>query len=281
MIYPMLAHKYAPKKVTYPCFVQPKLNGVRGIFLPQGQFQSRGGETWNTPVVQHALSSLTALKFFLDGEFYKHGMSLQNINSRIGVKNNNAHAESHLIQFCIFDVMVDAPFWRRALILNTLKKRLSESTSVRIVKTREVVSETEADYFYNQWKNHEGFEGMMYRDANAVYGFKSRCGNQENRWNCLLKRKEMVDMEATIVGFNEMICGTTGEPKGTLGSFDLQTPLGVTFSAGSGLTNELRDKFWAIGPDAMYGVKVRVNYEMLSDGGTPLKPIIDLVDFTV
>ena len=279
MIFPMLAHKYAPKKISYPCFVQPKLNGVRGIYLPQGQFQSRGGETWNRPVVQHALSSLTALKFFLDGEFYKHGMSLQNINSRIAVTRNAAHAESNLIQFCVFDVMLDVPFYKRALILNKLKERLEDCAAVRIVKTREIVSETEGEYFYNQWKNIEGFEGMMYRDANAVYGFKSRCGNQDNRWNYLLKRKEMVDMEATIVEFNEMVCGKTGDLKGTLGSFELKTPLGVQFSAGSGLTDDLRRAFWAAGIDAMFGVKVRIHYEMLSDDGKPLKPIIDLVDF--
>jgi len=279
MIKPMTAHKYAPGKVSYPCFVQPKLNGVRGVYIPPGNFQSRYGEVWNSPVIAHSLSALTGLSFHLDGEFYLHGMSLQNINSRIGVVRNLPHAESTLIDFCIFDVMLDMPFHKRLLVLNRLKEKLADKTGVRVVKTEEVSSPVEADFWYNKWKNEENFEGMMYRDANAVYGFAHRCGNKDNRWNYLLKRKEMMDAIGTIVGFNEMICGTTGQPKGTLGSFEITTDAGARFSAGSGLTHGLRAKYWAIGEEQMAGTRVSYSYEMLSDSGVPLKPIIDLVHY--
>ena len=280
MTKPMLAHKYVPSKVTFPCFVQPKLNGVRGLFIPihdKPYFQSRYGEIWNSPVVAHSLMALTGQKFHLDGEFYRHGMSLQNINSRIGVVRNHPHDESHLIDFNIFDVMVDSPFWKRALILHKLAGILEDATGVKVVKTREVTSETEADYLYNQWKNLDGYEGMMYRDANATYGFSHRCGNKDNRWNCLLKRKEMLDDDATIIGFNEMIDGTTGKSKDTLGSFNLMSRWGTTFSAGSGLTHSQREEYWRVGEERMRGTKVHYRYEMLSDSKIPLKPIIELV----
>jgi ATP-dependent DNA ligase len=280
----MLAHKYVPSKVTFPCFVQPKLNGVRGLYIPRSEagdrgsiFQSRYGEVWNHAVVAHAFRALTAQRFHLDGEFYRHGMSLQNINSRIGVVRNQPHVESTLIDFNIFDVMTDSPFWKRALMLNRLAEMLRDVAGVQVVKTCEVTSESEADYLYNQWKNLDGYEGMMYRDANATYGFSHRCGNKDNRWNCLLKRKEMLDDDAYITGFNEMICGTTGKPKDTLGSFNLMSRWGTTFSAGSGLTHSQREEYWKLGEERMKGTQVHYRYEMLSDSKVPLKPIIELV----
>ncbi len=286
MIKPMTAHKYAPNKVSFPCFVQPKLNGVRGIYVPRTEsgeygpyFQSRYGEIWNSPVVAHSLMPLTQQKFHLDGEFYRHGMSLQAINSRIGVVRNGPHVESTLISFHVFDVILDVPFYRRKLVLDKLHSMYAEETGIEIVGTVEVASAVEADYWYNKWKHQDEFEGMMYRDADAVYGYAHRCGNKDNRWNYLLKRKEMQDLVAKIVGFREMIAGDTGEPKGTLGAFELRAPNGAIFTAGSGLTDKDRARYWALGVDRMLGTDVRINFEMLSDNGTPLKPIVDLVDF--
>lgn len=204
-------------------------------------------------------------------------MSLQQINSRIGVTRKSPHEESEKIKFCIFDVIVDEPFFRRRLILVRLKEILYNEESVSVVKTEEVTSELEADHFYNKWKNVEGFEGMMYRDSNAHYGFASRCGNKENRWHCLLKRKEMLDLNATVVGLKQML-DKNGVPKDTLGSFELQAENGAIFSAGSGLNDVDRLCYWRAG-DVMLGTRVRVRFEMLSDGGTPLKPIIECVEY--
>jgi ATP-dependent DNA ligase len=276
-IKPMLAHKYRPDKVTFPCFVQPKLNGVRGIYVPGRHFQSRYGEIWHPSVTANMFMSLTGLQFYCDGEFYKHGMSLQQINSRVSVIRNAPHPEGDQVKFYIFDVIVDAPFHRRNLVLRELSKRFEIHPHIGVVKTMEVSSALEADYFYNQWKNVEGFEGMMYRDANAPYGFAARCGNKENRWNCLLKRKEMMDLDAIIVGLNQLV-NKDGVLQPKLGSFQLKAPNGALFSAGSGLTDTQRVAYWNVGDD-MLGMRVRVHFEMLSDNGTPLKPIIECVDY--
>lgn len=273
----MLAHKFAPHKVVYPCFVQPKLNGVRGIYLPKRHFQSRYGEIWSPSVVEHAFKALSGINFHLDGEFYKHGMSLQQINSRIGVIRNSPHVESKLIKFCIFDIILDEPFYRRVLALNKLREMFKDNESVKVVKTFEITSESEADYYYKKFKHDEEFEGMMYRTAAAPYGFASRCGNQENRWNYLLKRKEMVDMYATIVALYPEIDSKTNEPKERLGAFELQNERGVYFRAGSGLTHQQRELYWKLG-NQMIGVRVRIKYEMNSDSGIPLKPIIECVE---
>jgi ATP-dependent DNA ligase len=279
MIRPMLAHKYDPSRITYPCFVQPKLNGIRGVYdpRPSPHFQSRYGERWSQSVVQHSLSPLTRLgNVFLDGEFYRHGMSLQEINSRIAVTRCAPHKESALISFHVFDVITRKPFRERALLLNRLSQEYAGCEGVAIVETREVFTSQEADFWYNQWKNLQGFEGIMYRLADATYGLESQCGNKENRWWCIQKRKERVDMDATIIGVEEMLDSETKEPKGTLGSFWFRADNEVVFSAGSGLTMVQRAKYWS-DPDAVIGKRARIEYEMLSDGGKPLKPTIACV----
>lgn len=272
----MLAHKYKRDKITYPCHVQPKLNGVRGIYVPGRHFQSRYGEIWNPAVVSHVFMPLTGLQFYLDGEFYCHGMSLQNINSRIGVVRNKPHAESAQIEFHVFDVIVDAPFHRRLKVLEALRKRFDDVTSVHVVQTEEVFSDYEADHWYRLWKGQE-YEGMMYRDSSAHYGFAARCGNKENRWNCLLKRKETQDLDAVVVGFNQEH-DQYGKALDSLGSFQLRAPNGAVFSAGSGLRREQRIIYWKQ-QEFMLGVNVKIKYEMLSDGGVPLKPIIECVEY--
>jgi len=278
MIKPMLAFHYNPSHVSYPCFVQPKLNGVRGIYDPRSpHFQSRNGERWSKSVVNHALSSLTKLgNVFLDGEFYRHGMSLQEINSRISVVRSSPHAESSLISFHVFDIITRLPFWKRAELLKSFSQRLEGDEYVNFVETREVASVNEAEYWYNQWKHSQGYEGMMYRASDADYGLESQCRNKENRWRYLQKRKECLDMDVTVVGLLAMIDNNTQREKDTLGAFELMTDTGITFAAGSGLTNMQRSQYWQT-PELLMGRRIHIEYEMLSDTGVPLKPIIACV----
>ena len=278
MIKPMLAFHYNPSRITFPCFVQPKLNGVRGIYDPRSpHFQSRQGERWTNAVVNHALSALTKLgNVFLDGEFYRHGFSLQEINSRISVVRSGVHAESTLIQFHVFDVIVRVPFRKRAEIMRWMGQSLEGNEYVQFVETHEIFTPIEAEHWYNQWKNIHGFEGMMYRDAEAHYGLESQCGNKENRWWCLQKRKECLDMDATITDLIAMVDSKTKGDKDTLGAFELRADNGALFTAGSGLTMQQRYDYWH-NPERVMGKRVHIEYEMLSDTGIPLKPIIACV----
>ena len=278
----MLAHKWKENKLTFPCFIQPKLNGVRGVYHPKvHKFVSRYGEIWKDEIVQHVLDELEIFRSFgihFDGEFYSHGMSLQNINSRIAVVRGTPHAERDSISFYIFDVVLDEPFYRRHSAMLKLQHMAANLKHVKFVKTLEITGPSEADYYYNLWHNKEGFEGLMYRIATAPYGFTQRCGNKENRWHYLMKRKGIQDTYATVVGFNQMLDGD-GNPKDTLGSFQLMLETGVTFNAGSGLTADDRAKYWRLGKHMLSGTKVRINFEMLSDSGVPLKPTIDCVEY--
>ena len=111
---------------------------------------------------------------------------------------------------------------------------------------------------------------MMYR-ANVPYGLESKCGNKENRWDILLKRKDWLDEDCEIVDVVE----GDGKYVGAVGALVLRFPgNGQLFRAGSGLSDMERRK-WFDG--SCIGMVAKVKYEMLSDGGVPLKPRIEAV----
>ena len=266
---PMLAMKTRPDKVEWPLYVQPKLNGVRALFIGEDSLQSRDEHIWEPEVVRHLLVHLNnvAGEFILDGELYFHGMSLQQINSRIAVNRAAPHAESGLIEYHVFDVAAHVAFADRVELLEELRIRF-EGTVVKLVETYLCTTEHQADRAFELCKK-QGYEGIMYRLPNAPYGFAENCGNKQNRWWCLQKRKDWLDVDCEIVSFEE----GKGRLQGMLGAFTLVTPQGVAFSAGGGLTDEQRRSYWAA-KETMLGGLVKVKYEMLSDGGVPLKPTI-------
>ena len=280
---PMCAFKWQDYKSTLgPNFyVQPKLNGVRALYH-RGQMQSRGlsneeGKLWNTPVIAHLLEELNKLipPFLLtDGELYLHGKSLQQINSAVAVKRLEPTALTTEIEYHIFDVIniqkLDSTFHERTIYLHNLKDRIIQLgiQKIKIVPTTFCDNQL-AETLYAQYRA-DNYEGIMYRNAEAPYGFSERCSNKENRWKCLLKRKGWMDEEFEIIGFTR----TTGE-KGNKG-FQLTCALanGLTFTVGSGLSHEMQD-YYETNPPLNSWVKVR--FEMYSDTGVPLKPTIEAI----
>lgn len=273
---PMLAKKWQDQrnKLTYPCYVQPKLNGVRALFRA-GKFQSRDGHLWADSVLAHITHCLQNIseRYLLDGELYTHGWSLQQINGAISVNRNEPKAQTFFVEYHVFDIIdLDNPHLsfheRRQLLLDFLYPNLIGS-KVKLVPTQMVSTELEAESWYGIWK-YGGYEGMMYRHFDAPYGFLRDCSNKENRWHTLLKRKDWIDEEFTIVDVTE----GTGQFEGQVGALVFETPLGIRFQAGSGLSHFERREFMDKPP---IGYKATVKYEMLSDSGTPLKPTIVIV----
>jgi ATP-dependent DNA ligase len=143
--------------------------------------------------------------------------------------------------------------------------------NIVVAETKLVHSQLEADYWYARWKD-EGYEGGMYRDYNAPYGFEHNCGNKENRWWSIQKRKDFLDMKAKIVDIYEGEGGFAG----MLGGFVCELDNGVTCNVGGGLTIDQRQLYWEF-PERVIGGMIDINYEMFSDGGQPLKATIECV----
>lgn len=275
---PMLAHKFNDHqhKIVYPVYIQPKLNGIRGIYN-HGVFQSRDEHLWKPDVLSHLVHELltcTNPDQILDGELYVHGWSLQKINGAVAVTRNEPNKFTPIVEYHVFDIIDTTnpmqTFEQRAESLFNLRNRITlhSLTKVRVVPTM-LMSQPQAESAYHSYRQ-QGYEGIMYRASDKPYGHEQFCGNKDNRWNYLLKRKAWVDDEFTIIDFTS----TLGE-KGNRGfQLTCKTKEGRTFNVGSGLAHE---EMIAFENEPPIGKQARVRFEMLSDDLIPLKPTLEAV----
>lgn len=286
---PMLAFHYTTKKAVFPCYAQPKLDGVRALWLCN-KLISRGrpnedGIEWDRSVLPHIFNALDSLTVHMgpsvfDGELYSHGLSLQQINRRVAVNRITPHERHDVIRYHIFDIPNHAPFSRRSVWLSNLSALVASdpllSSALAIVPTTYINTPHEADRYY-LLQRAENYEGAMYRDPNAAYGFAGACTNKENRWNRLLKRKAELDFNATIIGLE---LGTPGKAhEATTGSLILRLDNGITFNSGSGIQIAQRDLILKLIDELVAnGTRVRGVYEALSDSGVPLRNRINCID---
>lgn len=273
---PMLAKRFAEHihKHPYPLYVQPKLNGVRGIYW-NGLMQSRDQHIWEHQVVKHIVDQLESLPpdVILDGEFYVHGWPLQKINGAISVNRLEPTATTAHVQYHVFDCVLaqkqQACFAERHEHLRSLFVKHITGPHVCLVDTHLCANEIEAEHWYAHYKSLV-YEGMMYR-ADAPYGLEQHCTNKENRWDILLKRKDWLDEDCVII---DVELGT-GKFANVVGSLVLQFPNGQQFKAGSGLS-DMQRHFYMDSPPI--GRIAKIKYEMLSSSGIPLKPTIELIE---
>lgn len=272
---PMLAFKLQDhkKKIRFPCYIQPKLNGVRMLFQA-GHCQSRDEHLWPIQQFTHIREALAHLPddVILDGELYVHGWSLQKINSFCSVHPNctpkpNAHELIYNIFDCFFPLHPLRSFAERTHWIQSTLAHLPAPISV--VPTHRVTAPLEAEELYTHYRQLS-YEGTMYRDSESPYGTQLSCGNKENRWTCLLKRKDWQDAEFEIVDY-ELTVGKHGEQGFKL---TCKTESGRTFSVGSGLSHvEMRD--YVLAPPI--GKFARVRYLALSDQGVPTQLTLEAI----
>lgn len=255
ILLPMLALKYSERKhdIIFPCFAQPKLNGVRCIF--QGnKFMSRKGKEYTT--LEHLIPELEKLGIDVpDGEIYIHGMSLQEIVSR--VKEDKGY-ETDRLEYWIYDQVNDKEFWNRSIELYN-KFTSDNFIKLKKVMTVKVNSEAEIKQWHDKWVQ-EGFEGAIIRNINGLYKVKHRSKD-------LQKYKEFIDAEFIIVGAHE----GKGLEKGAI-VFEVKNDQGKVFSVRPRGTRETRIE-WMKDIKNLLGKQLTVRYQNLSDDGIPIFPV--------
>lgn len=284
---PMLARTLGPKFAQFPCFGQRKLNGVRALYQ-QGSgpgfdtFQSRDEKIWKFSVLEHLSKELQTLKIgslILDGELYKHGWRLQQINGAVAVNRLLPREDTKDVEFHVFDVVnLEKPFSERYFEIYHLLK----SASLPHIKPVETIllhdRETMLDAFH--LFTREGYEGIMLRPE-GFYEFGEHRGRNgtmtEYRSRTLWKHKQWEDGEFRCVDI------TQGEGKAEIGVGALilttQPHIGELstfhptnwpiFGVGTGLTDQDRIEFAANPP---IGKLVRVRYLCLTEDGIPFNP---------
>lgn len=225
---PMLAHIYGEnkEKVKYPCFVQPKLDGMR-CNIHEGLALSRKRKPINA--IPHILATLpSSPEITFDGELYNHDLK-NDFNQLISLVKQpkptiqDLANSASVIQYHVYDVFfADTPDMKFSDRHLRLKQYISTNGPIVIVPVRQVSNETELDAAYAQCLE-EGYEGMMIRN-NTDY--------VQKRTTNLLKRKEWIDEEFKITGVLE----GEGNRSGMMGKFVLVDSRGEEFEAdGSGL----------------------------------------------
>lgn len=195
LMLPMLAHKYEDRKkhVTYPAYIQPKLDGVRCLAKwEDGDISliSRSGKPYTMPTVQKQLATWLPKDMILDGELYCHGMSCQTVTSYV----KKWKPGSEKIVYHVYDVPVvdgyDTLTWEERLDVQS--DSVEESDNVSIVPSIDVNSYEDMINRYGEFVQ-DGYEGAILRLSHGLYQWGYRSSE-------LLKVKEFQDSEFKVIG---------------------------------------------------------------------------------
>jgi ATP-dependent DNA ligase len=189
VILPMLAKVFEKEehKIVYPCFAQPKLDGMRGLGNHSAKtLMSRSGNKIET--LQHIVDALPVTLGTLDGELYAHGKSFQE-NMKMIKKYRPGQTE--LVKYHVYDFITTKPmnFFERKIRLTELCKDIPD---IVIVDTIIVNNKKELMEFHSA-NISKGFEGTMVRWGDEPYKLNGRSSG-------LLKLKDFHDLALPLLG---------------------------------------------------------------------------------
>lgn len=222
---PMLAHLYDDNKdkIQFPCYIQPKLDGIRCNINKDGMWSRKGKEIVSCP---HIFNSLQVLftqypDLVLDGELYNHDLKedfneLTSIIKKQKPTSEDLKKSCRIMEYHIYDMF--AVKHRNIKFEDRQKFTLKvDSIHVEHVKTFECKDEVDIDNFYQIFQE-EGYEGAIIRN-NVPY--------VQDRTVHLLKRKEWLDDEFEIVDITEGF----GNRSGMMGRIVMKTKAGEQFES--------------------------------------------------
>lgn len=259
---PMLAGKFDPKKQEFPCFAQPKLDGIRASIRSNLAYSRTNKQIPNGYVEAffmsykqcHGLDGELIVGNPCDPECYRTSMS--------GIMSGGGEPD---FTYHVFDIW-NTPFTfrQRHNLLNSFFAEWEEFAPPLVRRRLKFVETKE---FHNlddlmQWESEQvalGHEGIIIRGPQTPYKFGRATTNQGQ----LIKVKRFVDSEAVIIGMTELMTNQNEATKndvgatvrsshkerklnaGTMGALvvtDLASK--VRFQIGTGFDQALRQKLW-------------------------------------
>lgn len=251
---PMLAKDYKKefKKVKFPCFVQPKLDGMRCLSA-NGIMKSRSNTAIET--MGHILENFAGLddSVILDGELYAHGLDFQE-NMRLVKK---WRPESVNVKYHVYDMISDAPFSVRYADLAEIVEGMSE---VELVPTFVINNEEELKKYHAQFLS-EGYEGTIIRWGEMGYEIDKRSSG-------LLKYKDFLDLALPI----KDILPSDVIPSQGFPTFHWPGAKDDTLSAGMRFSHADREEFLR-NKQNYIGKTAELRFFEYSDKGVPRFPV--------
>ena len=280
---PLLASAFDPDKARFPYLATPKIDGIRFLIV-DGQAVSRSFKPIRNKWIQKHMQFLPE---GIDGEI-TCGDNFQSSTS--GVMSYEGTPDFHIWIFDYVECGPDtiAPYEERMRQLEEMEA-LGHFTAIKphyTVLYPELVEDLEGVQKLEDRFIGEGHEGVMLRDPDGTYKF----GRASVKDNIILKVKQFLDDEATVVGFVEKMRNENEATKdafgyterkggkagmvaaGTLGSFILRHSSGETFKCGSGLNDELRKEIWD-NTELYLGKQVKYKYMSHGVKDLPRHPI--------
>lgn len=265
-IRPMLAHKWTERKhnISFPCYVQPKFNGVRCLAIPEPndefKFMSRGGKEYTT--LRHIEETLAAISGVipgtpLDGEIFNPDMSFQDITRAV----KKLRETTEQLQYWIYDVAdTTKTFEERLAILEEIADEIPKNDCIVIAPTFLVENEEELMEYHRKFSLD--YEGTMIRNIHGMYVYDFRSTD-------LQKMKDFIDAEFPIVGAK----AGTGSDAGTV-IFRCSTPDGKEFDVRPrGDRQYRRELLEDIKNILAQKLQLTVRYQELSEDGIPIFPV--------
>lgn len=247
----------------YPYWVQPKLDGIRGIArLVDGEviFQSLNGKFF--PHLDHLKKSLKPLLkrvgYPLDGELMIPGASFPELQTAI-TTTKKRHPTNQDVEFNIFDVIIEeTPLEERSRFL---EDSFRNEASLNIIPHTVVNSLEEMETMFREYLE-DGYEGIMIRKPSSLYVKDKR----KDLW----KYKSFFDEEGIIVGAAE----GKGKNKGLL-TFRVKDAQGQEFSCDPIATHAERARLWSLyqeNPDQFLGKEYTYTFQERFPNGLPRFP---------
>lgn len=266
IIKPMLAQNFKDfkHKLSFPVFVQPKLDGYRCVFNPNtNKFYTRNSKEFNN--LDYLLKELTHIpkNIILDGELYNHNLKFEELGALRKNKNNN-NEQNKNFQYHIYDLIDLSDSTKKfSERFSLLKNLLNNTNYIKIVDTFTVNNENEINDFHNL-NLQNNYEGTMIRN-NSLYKMNFRSYD-------LLKLKNFDDDEFKIIGFEEESDSLTNDK---MIIFICETKHKKSFKIGSKGTKKERKEFLEKvknNPENYIGKFLTVQYFGFTDNGIPRFP---------
>jgi DNA ligase-1 len=277
---PSIVSDYNEKKVIYPCYVQPKRNGIRSLCLLQMLQNSEESEEFGIrpprllPKIEvthisrrgnmfeylshmsDSIFKLIAKLPGLDGEIYTDRLTFQQIVSATKKLSHNTLK----LEFHVFDIPdTTKTYAKRRKLLRTEYKKLSKKDKriIRLVPTYVVNNEKELMEKFKDFIDG-GSEGIIIRNKKGKYVFQFTTDDVQKY------KGESPDSEFKIIGVKKDKQG------GAI--FVLKTERNNKFSAKIKGTKTYRRMLYKDRMNLL-GKLLTVKYQNLSDDGTPIFPV--------
>ncbi len=254
------------KRVKFPCYGQPKLDGMRCVATINKNGKCTLWSRERRPIlsVPHIIEEIEKYRYTsltLDGELYNHEFKDQ-FEDLISILRKDAPdplGEYKLAQLHLYDFIgTEETYTER---LNGLKQ-LEQHRPSNIIKFIETV-------ILNNWEEVDayldkcveaGYEGCMLRNMDSVYEGGKRSKH-------LIKCKFFIDGEFEIVGVEE----GRGKLAGKVGKFICKMPDGKTFGASPKMSHKRKKELFE-NPKQWMGQKGTVTYKRITNDGVPYLP---------